>query len=71
MTQVWLVLILSADCETGTGLVHTAPAHGVDDYLACKSNGIGISPLTVDERGMFTQNAPAQLVDLKVRARLT
>lgn len=49
-------------------MVHTAPAHGVDDYLACKSNGIDISPLTVDERGMFTQNAPAQLVDLKVQA---
>ena len=26
--------------ETGTGCVHTAPAHGVDDFNACKQNGI-------------------------------
>ncbi len=26
--------------ETGTGCVHTAPAHGMDDYLICKKNNI-------------------------------
>ena len=26
--------------ETGTGCVHTAPAHGVDDFNVCKQNGI-------------------------------
>ena len=26
--------------ETGTGCVHTAPAHGVDDHLICKKNNI-------------------------------
>ena len=26
--------------ETGTGVVHSAPAYGVDDFLSCKSNGM-------------------------------
>ena len=36
-------VLLHADhvtTETGTGCVHTAPAHGVDDYLICKKNNI-------------------------------
>ena len=26
--------------DTGTGIVHSAPAYGVDDFLSCKSNGM-------------------------------
>lgn len=26
----------------GTGLVHTAPAHGLDDFIICMKNGISI-----------------------------
>ena len=36
-------VVLHADhvtTETGTGCVHTAPAHGMDDYLTCKKNNI-------------------------------
>ena len=36
-------ILLHADhvtTETGTGCVHTAPAHGMDDYLICKKNNI-------------------------------
>jgi len=36
-------VLLHADhvtTETGTGCVHTAPAHGMDDYLICKENNI-------------------------------
>ncbi len=29
------------DIETGTGIVHTAPAFGEDDYRVCKDRGIG------------------------------
>jgi isoleucyl-tRNA synthetase len=29
--------------ETGTGCVHTAPAHGLDDHLVCKKNNIRIT----------------------------
>jgi isoleucyl-tRNA synthetase len=28
--------------EHGTGLVHTAPAHGMDDYLVCKKAGLSL-----------------------------
>ncbi len=38
--------------ETGTGAVHTAPGHGMDDYLTGRREGLPIfSP--VDERGRF------------------
>ena len=36
-------VLLHADhvtTEAGTGCVHTAPAHGMDDYLICKKNNI-------------------------------
>ena len=36
--------------EDGTGVVHTAGGHGMDDYLVCMKNGM--PPIcTVDERG--------------------
>ena len=28
--------------ETGTGCVHTAPAHGMDDHIICKKNNLSI-----------------------------
>ncbi|VVB80319.1 Isoleucine--tRNA ligase [uncultured archaeon] len=38
--------------EDGTGIVHTAPAFGEDDYYVCKANGIDfVSP--VNEIGRF------------------
>ena len=43
--------------EAGTGLVHTAPGHGEDDYIVSRKYGIDvISP--VDNRGCFTEEAP-------------
>lgn len=43
--------------EAGTGLVHTAPGHGEDDYIVGKKYGLEVlSP--VDSRGMFTAEAP-------------
>jgi isoleucyl-tRNA synthetase len=42
--------------ESGTGLVHTAPGHGQEDYLTGIKNGLDIlSP--VDDAGMFTIEA--------------
>ncbi len=39
--------------ESGTGIVHMAPAYGEDDYYACKKAGVPIvNP--VDDDGMFT-----------------
>ena len=42
--------------ESGTGLVHTAPGHGQDDYLVGQRYHLPIlSP--VDEKGVFTEEA--------------
>jgi len=43
--------------EAGTGLVHTAPGFGEDDYVIGKKYGLEIlSPL--DDRGVYTDEAP-------------
>ncbi|KAI9733073.1 MAG: isoleucine-tRNA ligase [Cirrosporium novae-zelandiae] len=40
--------------ESGTGLVHCAPGHGMEDYELCLRNGIeAFAP--VDDRGCFTK----------------
>ncbi|MDR2766062.1 MAG: isoleucine--tRNA ligase [Holosporaceae bacterium] len=45
------------DAKTGTGLVHTAPGHGVEDFHVCKKFSIG-APLTVDGGGLYHENVP-------------
>ena len=43
--------------ETGTGCVHTAPGHGVDDYVAGLRYGLeAYAP--VDDKGRFTDEVP-------------
>ncbi|MBP2098362.1 isoleucine--tRNA ligase [Enterococcus rivorum] len=43
--------------EAGTGLVHTAPGHGEDDYIVGRKYNLDVlSPL--DNRGIFTEEAP-------------
>ncbi|GGC98665.1 isoleucine--tRNA ligase [Enterococcus wangshanyuanii] len=43
--------------DAGTGLVHTAPGHGEDDYIVSKKYNLDVlSP--VDNRGVFTDEAP-------------
>ena len=43
--------------DAGTGLVHTAPGHGDDDYIIGHKYGLDVlSP--VDDRGCFTAEAP-------------
>lgn len=38
----WLVIPADfVDLETGTGIVHMAPAFGEDDYRVCKEQGVG------------------------------
>lgn len=51
--------------ESGTGLVHTAPGHGQEDYLT----GIkyGLPPLSpVDDAGKFTAEAGERFSGLPV-----
>ncbi|KAK6538723.1 isoleucine-tRNA ligase [Orbilia ellipsospora] len=51
--------VLPADyvtSDTGTGLVHCAPGHGMDDYLTCQKHGIDpFSP--IDDEGKYTADA--------------
>jgi isoleucyl-tRNA synthetase len=46
--------------EDGTGIVHTAPAFGEEDYLVCKENKIELVQ-PVDNQGRFTED----VVDFK------
>ena len=55
-----IVPIVLADyvtLESGTGLVHTAPGHGQDDYETGKRYGLDVLA-PVDERGAFTDAVP-------------
>jgi isoleucyl-tRNA synthetase len=45
---------------SGTGLVHTAPAHGMDDYLVCKAQGIHAVNL-VNDYGKYNPSAGEEL----------
>lgn len=48
----------------GTGLVHTAPGHGFEDYLLCCDYNIDTySP--VDKEGKYTSDLPKELSHLK------
>ncbi|KAH7156346.1 tRNA synthetases class I-domain-containing protein [Dactylonectria macrodidyma] len=51
--------IIEADfvtSESGTGLVHSAPGHGQEDYEACAKHGIeAFAP--IDDGGFFTKEA--------------
>lgn len=42
--------------EDGTGVVHTAPSHGRDDFYTGQKYGLPV-PNTVDERGVLTPEA--------------
>ena len=43
--------------EAGTGLVHTAPAHGVEDYQVGKLYGLPVTN-PVQDNGVFTPDTP-------------
>ena len=42
--------------DAGTGLVHTAPGHGADDFIVGKKYGLDVL-CPVDSRGMMTEDA--------------
>lgn len=43
--------------DTGTGLVHMAPAHGMDDYFAGLANGLEVTD-NIDDSGVFRDHVP-------------
>lgn len=62
--------VVSADyvtAETGTGCVHIAPGHGIEDYLVGLANGLEIyCPLDDDGRYVDDGQVPAELVGSSV-----
>ncbi|KAK6437954.1 isoleucine-tRNA ligase [Oleoguttula sp. CCFEE 5521] len=42
---------------SGTGLVHMAPGHGMEDYLVCQKYGIGPAFAPIDDAGCLTDEA--------------
>ncbi|MFN9858010.1 MAG: class I tRNA ligase family protein, partial [Pseudanabaena sp.] len=51
--------------ESGTGLVHTAPNHGQDDFIVGRKYHLGMITL-VDDRGIFNEDAVTELAGLSV-----
>jgi isoleucyl-tRNA synthetase len=49
--------------EAGTGLVHTAPAHGADDFNVGKAYGLPVNNPVGDD-GRFLGNVPAEIAQL-------
>ncbi|MDR1934289.1 MAG: isoleucine--tRNA ligase [Candidatus Accumulibacter sp.] len=56
--EVPLILGAHVTLEAGTGLVHTAPAHGADDYLIGKPYGLPVNNPVGDD-GRFLPGTPA------------
>ena len=52
--ESWLLHADHVTTESGTGCVHTAPAHGLDDYFVCLKNGLE-SVKALDHRGLFKE----------------
>lgn len=80
--QAWKVLTADyVTTEDGTGIVHTAPAFGADDFDTCQRHGIPLfNPLDRDGRftkkvemvqGVWFKDADKPIIkDLKTRGRL-
>lgn len=61
-------MVIAADFvkdDSGTGLVHIAPAHGEDDYQAVKENGLDFLQV-VNEKGRYVQQV-APLANKRVK----
>lgn len=44
--------------ESGTGIVHLAPAFGEDDHRVMRANGVQAAPCPIDFEGRFTAEVP-------------
>ena len=55
--QSMLILADFVTLEQGTGCVHVAPGHGMDDFIVCQKYGIP-TVVPVDDEGCFTDDYP-------------
>ena len=55
--QVSVIMGDHVTTDAGTGLVHTAPSHGVDDYIVGLREGLPVVTL-VDSNGLYTNDVP-------------
>ena len=55
--QVPLILAEHVTADAGTGAVHTAPAHGMDDYRVGRQYGLAVDQL-IDGNGRFAVDVP-------------
>ncbi|MCI0750191.1 MAG: class I tRNA ligase family protein, partial [Nevskiales bacterium] len=55
--QVPVVLAEHVTLEAGTGLVHTAPAHGLEDFAVAQEHGLPVEN-PVGSNGVFNAGAP-------------
>ncbi len=60
-----VVLAEYVTTEDGTGLVHTAPGHGVEDYMTGQKNGLAIYSPVMDD-GCYDDTVPQWLRGRKV-----
>ena len=62
------VPVLASDhvtADAGTGVVHMAPAHGLEDYQACRAAGMTDVLSLIDADGAYNARAPAHLRGLE------
>ncbi len=52
--------------DSGTGIVHLAPDHGMEDYEACKGEGIQADCNFLNEQGDFNHTAPGLLRGMNI-----
>ncbi|AAO26873.1 isoleucyl-tRNA synthetase [Buchnera aphidicola str. Bp (Baizongia pistaciae)] len=64
-TTIPVILADHVTQELGTGIVHTAPEFGQDDYYACKKNNINFTP-TIDKKGHFLNNIHPKLNNINI-----
>ncbi|MEE3190781.1 MAG: class I tRNA ligase family protein, partial [Pseudomonadota bacterium] len=50
--------------DSGTGAVHTAPMHGVDDYVVSNVYGVKSDEMLVDSQGNFIANPALEALEL-------
>jgi isoleucyl-tRNA synthetase len=61
-----IVVATYVTADAGTGVVHTAPAHGLEDFGTCERAGVAVGAVLVDDAGRFTTEAGPLLAGLEV-----